>query len=400
MKKVLYIVEPMIGIGPNVDANIVAKTAIKSFPGLEMVICMDDQIPLSHMNEKVRWHKTQSWRYDSVNEQIKDLEGNLLSEGFKKKRSDELIELYKDFKPDVILLHNYLSGSKWDRIIDFEILPLIKHAKQDNPNLKVYSFLIGMIDSFEDLSRADEYFFVQSVKKNIDRIFLRSDSTELFFKTCPGARKFKDLFVPVGYSGETEIPVELNKYRGRKEVVVSAGGSDLGYDLFKAAVEAFYLAHETKSQLVKYDWRLFVGPMQEKNKWELEKLNAELLGNNQLPTKLFIEGHISPEGFLSVLCHNCAMSISQCGQRTFTELEIAGVPAVVIPRESKGKEFEQLYRAEYMQKCDRAIMLREKDLSPQKLLIALSRALHNKTVRIGLRLNGVHQMLSMINELY
>lgn len=386
----------MIGIGPNVDANVVAKTAIQSYPDLEMVIYMDDQIALKYTNERVRWHKSTSWRYDSVNEQIKDLEGNLLTEEFKNNRRDELIAIYDELRPDVLLLHNYISGSRWDNIIDFEMLPLIEHARRDNPNVKVYSFLIGMIDSFEHMTPVEEYHFVNSVKSNIDRIYLRSDNTELFFKTCPMARKFKELFVPVGYSGESTIPPQIEMYQGRKEVIVSAGGSDLGFDLFKTSIEAFYLAHETNSKLADYDWRLFIGPLQEKNKQKLLDLNDELLSSKKLKTKLFIVDHVSPEEFLSVLCHNCVLSISQCGQRTFTELEIAGVPSVVVPRESEGKEFEQLYRAQYMEECGRAGVVREKKLSSQNLLITSQIALTTNVRRVGLRLNGINRLLDCI----
>lgn len=88
MLKVLYIVEPMIGIGPNIDANLIAKTAIADFPNIDLTIFMDTQVPLRYTNKNVRWVKSAPWRYNPITKKLLDLNKKELDETFKIKRKD------------------------------------------------------------------------------------------------------------------------------------------------------------------------------------------------------------------------------------------------------------------------------------------------------------------------
>jgi predicted glycosyltransferase len=395
MIKVLYVVEPMIGIGPNVDANLIAKQVVANFPDIEMKILMDSQAPLKYQGSNIGWIPTETWRYNSLNGKLYNLDGVELTEDFKENRVNQFLKIVEKLKPDVLLLHNYLSGSKWDSIIDFEMLPLIEKARELNPDLKVYSYLIGMIDSFENMSEAESKAFAESVEKNIDKILLRSDNPELFFKTCEPARQFKNKFIPVGYSADTEIPNPIQSLDGVKEVVVSAGGSDLGLDLFLNVIEAFALAQSSNSALSKYNWRIFVGPMQTSRINTLqEKIDSLYLPKDS--SKIILQSNTDSETFLAHLCHHCELSISQCGQRTFSDLEIAGVPSLVIPRESQGKEFEQIYRAKYMEEAKRSILLREQDLNPNSLFQSAEMAFELGGSRLGIRMDGPENLLKII----
>lgn len=393
MIKVLYVVEPMIGIGPNVDANLIAKKVIEKFPEVDLTIVMDTQVPLKYLNDSVRWVQSIPWRCDPITKKLYDMNKNELTEAFKKERTKQLLEVCNEYKPDVLLLHNYASGSRWDSMIDFEMLPLISLAKSINPNVKVYSYLIGMIDSFEGMNFQEEKFFIESVNNNIDKILLRSDNPDLFFKTCPVAERIKDKFIPVGYSIDTDLP-KKNIDSDEKFIVVSAGGGDLGLDLFMKSIDTCSFLISANMDVSKYNWKLFLGPMQLENK----DIIQNYVNQKGCSEKIEVITNADDTKFLSYLSYNCVVSISQCGQRTFTDLEVSGAVSIVVPRESKGQEFEQLYRAKYMEEIGRAILVHEYDLSYVSLSNALRKSILEKPKRLGLQMNGPENLLKYISS--
>lgn len=395
MIKILYIVEPMLGIGPNIDANLIAKKVAQKFSDkINIKIVLEkDNFP-KEQSSNVSWEYLTPWRLDLVNNKLLHLNGDELTEEEKQARISFLINICTRYKPDVLLLHNYMSGSRWDAIIDFEMLPLIEFAKKQNKNLKVYSYMIGMLDGFENITANEADFFIESVQKNTDKIFLRSDNLDLFIRTCPPAASVADYFLPVGYSADDEIPKKINDADNEKYIIVSAGGGDIAFNLFKKSIEACNFSRND-TYLNSFKWKIFLGPMQEKNEKTLQDYAESLECSNRI--NLIIKA--DEKVFLSYLMYNCLVSISQCGQRTFTNLEVAGANSIVIPRESEGKEFEQLYRAQYMEKIGRAKLVRECNLTPEILIQNIKEIYNNTPIKIGLQMNGPENLLSNIIKL-
>lgn len=395
MLKILYVVEPMLGIGPNIDANLIAKKAAQKFSDkINLKIVLEKDNFSKEQSPNVSWEYITPWRLDFVNNKLLNLDGNELTNADKQSRVSVLINICKKYKPDVLLLHNYMSGSRWDDIIDFEMLPLIAFAKKQNKNIKVYSYMIGMLDGFENITPEEIDIFLESIKNNMDKIFLRSDNFDLFAKTCSPATNVPDHFLPVGYSADEDIPKSTIDPNNEKYVIVSAGGGDIAFNLFNKSIEACALS-SNDVYLNRYKWMIFLGPMQEKNEKTL--LNyAKSLGCSG---RIRLIKKADEKALLSYLMYNCLVSISQCGQRTFTNLEIAGANSILIPRESEGKEFEQLYRAQYMEKIGRAKLIREYNLTPEILIQNIKEIYKNKPKKIGLRMNGPENLLMNIVKL-
>lgn len=394
MIKILYIVEPMLGIGPNIDANLIAKQVARKFSDkIDIKIILEKDDFSKEKSSSVSWEHLSPWRQDYVANKLRDLEGNELSEEIKQKRVEFLIEVCDLYKPDVLLLHNYMSGSRWDSIIDFEILPLIEFAKNKNSDIKVYSYMIGMPDGFENITDEGGKFFLESVKKNTDKVFLRSDSLPLFLETCPLATRLPGHFVPVGYSADEDTPQKITN-SDEKYIIISAGGGDIALNLFKKSIQACSLL--TKDlELGNVKWKIFLGPMQEKN----ELILQEYLKIVDCVDRVELIVKADEKIFLSYLMYNCLVSVSQCGQRTFTNLEVTGANSILVPRESDGKEFEQLYRAVYMEKIGRAKLIREKNLFPEVLNLNIKEIFKNKPTKIGLQMSGPENLLrSIIDE--
>jgi len=110
MIKVLYVVEPMLGIGPNIDANLIAKKAARKFAEkVDIRIVLERDAFHREQSPNVSWEYLTPWRLDFINDKLIDLSGNELSQEEKDKRASLLIDICNSYKPDVLLLHNYMS---------------------------------------------------------------------------------------------------------------------------------------------------------------------------------------------------------------------------------------------------------------------------------------------------
>jgi len=397
-KKILYFVEPMMGIGPNVDAEFIAERIVSDFSNdIEIYIITDDSYKIREnlKGQGVTWLQLKSFRIDPQNNNLVDLEGNILGNDFVEERLDIIFSFLEKASPDVLLLHNYISGSGWDNVIDFEVLPLINKARQDNNDIKVYSYLIGMIDCFENMSEKDSELFRENVKLNIDKIFLRSDNVDLFLKTCTPAIPLKSMILPVGYSAAKYLPNREMEFGDFKEITVSAGGGDYSLDFFKNVLYTWKYLIENNHHLSSFKWRFFIGPIGKKYISELEGMIENLPSDKK--NQVIFETVANSEKILAHLCYNSMLYISRSGQRTFCDLELSGVPSVVIPRESGGKEFEQLYRALFLEDCGRSVVIRESELNTQALLNAISTVSFERQ-RLGLNMNGPFNLLEFIKE--
>lgn len=141
------------------------------------------------------------------------------------------------------------------------------------------------------------------------------------------------------------------------EIVVSGGGSAAGLPLFEAAIGAAGLDRSGRR------WRLLVG--HGVSEPAFAALNARSAAN------LIIE--LARPDFRALLS-SADLSVSQAGYNTALDLAATGVPAVLVPFEA-GTEREQRLRAEGLAAAGRAVLLSERDLTPDALIQAVARAL-------------------------
>ena len=139
---------------------------------------------------------------------------------------------------------------------------------------------------------------------------------------------------------------------GTDEIIVSAGGGDVGAHIFAAALQA---ATQTPSR----NWRILVG-------------GADVLTRSNdmartAPTNVTVEP--ARADFRQML-HHSAASISMCGYNTALDVLQTGCPAVFIPFDA-GHEVEQGLRADALTKLPGIHVLRSADLTPERLTAAV-----------------------------
>jgi len=146
-------------------------------------------------------------------------------------------------------------------------------------------------------------------------------------------------------------PAEHPGGAGQNEVLVTAGGGDVGDHLFETALAA---AHRDPAR----QWRLLVGGSNAKDR--ADRFNA---GGSPA-----IAEPVRPD-FRQMLNHAAAL-IGMCGYNTAMDVLQTGIPAVLIPFDA-GKEVEQTLRAQSLGTLDGISVLPDAGMTPDRLLAAL-----------------------------
>ena len=144
---------------------------------------------------------------------------------------------------------------------------------------------------------------------------------------------------------------------GQDEVLVSAGGGGVGTSLFETALGAARLMPD-------HCWRLLPGGVDAR-----ERVAA--LKDLDPPDRTIIEP-ARPE-FRQML-HHAAASVSMCGYNTALDLMQAGTPAVLVPFDD-GQEVEQTLRAQSLGEMEGMTVLRNAELSPETLCLAIKQVM-------------------------
>lgn len=155
-----------------------------------------------------------------------------------------------------------------------------------------------------------------------------------------------------------EAPAPHPEKAGTNEVIVSAGGGDVGGPLFAAAIGA---AQSDPNQ----QWRILVGGA------DAQSRCAEMSGT--APGNVTIEP--ARPDFRAML-HHAAASVSMCGYNTALDILQTGCPAVFVPFDA-GSEVEQGLRADALAKMSGIAVVRSARLTPARLSQAVQDAIQS-----------------------
>jgi predicted glycosyltransferase len=160
--------------------------------------------------------------------------------------------------------------------------------------------------------------------------------------------------VYTGYVGGLAPMAKVKAGVGSNEVIVSAGGGTFGPNLASVAVEAARLMQYVRR------WRILLDA--EAGPRAFRKLRA------RAPQWVEIEP-ARPD--YRTLLSRCALSISQAGYNTVVDVLSAGARAVFVPYARDGIT-EQTLRAELLERRGMARVLPEEQLSPGRLVQAVT----------------------------
>ena len=275
--------------------------------------------------------------------------GKPIDDAFKQQRCQMLLDTYRSWLPDIVVLEAFPFGR---RQVRFELLPLIEAIEASETKPLLLSSIRDILQRRTKPGRDAET--ARLINAHFDKVLVHGDPT---FATLDSsfacASEINDKIV---YTGMVSA-APPNSITEQFDVVVSAGGGAVGADLVRAAIGA-------STQLPSLgSWCVITGP--------------------NLPEQEFIEiarsapSNVTVERFrndFTALLAQAQLSISQAGYNTVSDVLQAKCRAVLVPF-SAGGETEQLDRAMRLQELGVASFVADDRLSEQHLVAAITTAM-------------------------
>ena len=377
MKKILVYVQHLLGIGHlHRTSRITQALAANGF----RVTVVSGGLPEAKINfGSVELVQLAPIKTDSSFTNLYDIEGNIINDEFKQQRCEKLLSIYKESKPDLVLIETYPFGRRQMR---FELLPLLKEIQSETPNKPlVASSIRDVIQPKTKRKRVDE--IVDIVSDYFDAIFVHGDKSFIpFEQSFPQAIRFLDKLYYTGYVTKNTV-VQTNPARQKNKLLVSAGGGAVGQKLYQTCLNA-----AKQSQGLLYQWHILVGN-------NISETEYQILLDRRSENVL-IERNRSD--FLDLMSC-CTVSISQAGYNTIMDILVTATKAVVIPFEGEAEK-EQLIRAQALQDKGLLNIIREKDLSQTTLINAICTSEQQSNIEtLSLNINGADQTASLIQQI-
>ena len=306
-------------------------------------------------------------------------------------RRDRLLACLRAHDPSVVLLELFPFGR---HALTFELGPLILALAEDREQRGAAAPRVAV--SLRDVlvSKPNQAWFelaaVAVARQWTDRVLVHGSPDAIpLDRTLGLARWLGERLVYTGYLAPDAAPATGAAHG---EVVISAGGGQVGGRLFHAALAAWPLTGAARTR----PWRLVTGP------YLPEAARAELTGQaRRLPVRegrpaVVVEAH-RPQ--LGAHLAGAALSVSQAGYNTVLELVAHRVRAVVVPYEGSGDE--QPLRAGLLAARGLLDVVPEAELTPARLAAAMDAALERPgfPAPVHLDLRGAARSVEILAEL-
>ena len=320
---------------------------------------------------------------DLAFKELVDTDGRPIDDSLRSTRRAALLSAFAAAQPDAILIEAFPFGR---RALRFELDALIDAARSRRPRPLVLCSLRDIVVTNNNPRRPREV--VDRVRADFDHVLIHSDPAFIPLEASfPLASEIADRLIYTGYVAESDEPdpdetVSADEAVGADEVVVSVGGGAMGGVLLSTAVEC-----RRRGCLANFKWRLLTGP----NLPEAEF--AALTGG--LPAGVILERFRSD---FPRLLRRCRVSVSQAGYNTILDILAARAPAVVVPFALE-RETEQSLRAERLAAQGVLEVVRESDLSPERLGQAIDRAIARGPEAIAIATGGARRSAAEVARL-
>lgn len=283
-----------------------------------------------------------------------DQQGVPSSEALMAERRARLSDLLESLQPAALVTETFPFGR---RQLRHEVLGLLDRADDlARPPVTVSS----VRDILQQPSKPERFDTMLALAlERYDHILVHGDPRLAGFgETFPHAAALGQRLVHTGYiAADWTLPEDMTG-DGDGEVIVSAGSGSTGTALLEAAKQARPLSEHAANRT----WRLLSGEPHARLPGEPAIGDAEpgiIVENNRAD-------------FRDLLAR-CAVSVSQGGYNTITDLIAARARAVIVPYVGEG-ETEQTERARRLAAMVAVMVLDEVDLAPRSLAQAVDAA--------------------------
>ena len=296
-------------------------------------------------------------------------EDNVALETVMSQRVEMVVEYGRKFSPDVLIVEMFPFGRKK---FSQEIITLIEEMPESTQVLA--SVRDVLVSRSEKQQRYDDRA-VRWLNQYFDGLLVHSDPNVISLQETLST--YDRIKVPIHYTGFVAPAFVERSAKSQSIAVVSAGGGRVGDKLIEVAIKSANLL----KQRTGLDMLIIQGADR--------ALQAVEGGSKAFKRVKFVDD------FVGLLARS-ALSISQCGYNTVTDVLSAGIPAVFVPFETPTED-EQIHRARRFAKHQRSVCLRENDLDVESLVRATEKALTQVT-SLKVDLNGVSNSKLILNQ--
>ncbi len=338
MKKVLFYVQHLLGIGHLARASAIAQAAIAE--GLELTMVTGGMPVDGFPGPDVPAVQLPPLRAgDGGFSDLVSADGQRVDAAWKQARCTELLQVFGRLKPDIVLIEAFPFGRRQMR---FELHPLLDVAGK----LKDCKIVCSVRDILQARSPERDAETVRTVRQHFAAVLVHGDPLMVRLdETFPLASEIADL---VHYTGIVSAPP--GELQGPPaDIVVSAGGGVAGLKLLETACRTAGLMDGERT------WCLIAGP-------NLPEAEFQKLGR-LVPSGARLERHRKD---FRALLHHAGLSVSQAGYNTVADVLRAGCRSVLVPFADDG-ESEQTCRARLLAGPGRVSVLQQDGLTAQRL---------------------------------
>jgi predicted glycosyltransferase len=372
--RVLIWVQHLLGIGHLARAATLARAMTDA--GMNVVIASGGEpVPVIDVGDAKLVQLPSARAIDIFFKVLHDANDCKIDDDWRERRREATLDIYRNFAPDILLTELFPYGRRQFR---FEMEPLLEEARRDG--CKVVASVRDILVAPAKPERLDE--MLARIKTWYDLTLVHGDPQLVpFERTFPHMNQISNKVRYTGYVVDSRK--DFGGDDGAGEILVSAGGGGVAEPLLRAAMAARPLTQAANER-----WRFLVG-------YNLSDTTFNDLKNHSC-SRVFVQR--ARNDFPSLLSR-CSLSVSQGGYNTVLETLAAGARAVIAPY-AGGLETEQTMRAEALQSRRALQVVREEDLSPEKLAAAIDRALNNPpSSAAGVKIDGAQETTRIVREL-
>ena len=283
--------------------------------------------------------------------ELVDSAGRPIDDSLREGRRAALLAAFATARPDAVIIEGFPFAR---RAFRFELEPLIAAVRAATPRPRLICSVRDIVVVRDDPQRHRE--IVLRVRRDFDAVLVHGDPALIALDASfPAAPEIADRLI---YTGYVYAPAD------------SAGAAP-GHALLEAA-----LAARRSGCLAGLSWCLIAGTNLPEAQFTALRVD--------LPAGVAVERFCY--NFVGLL-RGCRVSVSQAGYNTVLDILAAHARAVLVPF-AAGRETEQLMRAERLAALGAAELVRENELSPQRLAAAIKRAASREPATVAIDTGG------------
>ncbi|MGF1482131.1 MAG: glycosyltransferase family protein [Cyanophyceae cyanobacterium] len=300
-------------------------------------------------------------------------------EQVKELRTEQLLQAFDRFEPDVLLVELFPFGR---RRFSFELIPLLERAQA--AGTKIVSSLRDIVVTKQDRQRHEEKI-CRLMNQYFDMLLIHGDPNLIGIEAS--FSRTQDLNCEMHYTGYVvqPLPDPSATPSDLPLILVSAGGGRFGHELLECVAHASAYLEDT----IPHHIQMFAGP------FSPDAVYSRLQELASQRRNLTVERY-TPN--LLEYMRRAELSISMAGYNTTLNILSTGVRAMLLPFAGNGDQ-EQTLRSGRLEELGVVQVIRPAELTPERFAQKVIASLSQQPTPHSFDLQGVGKTVARVRSL-